>query len=226
MPQSDTTFSYIGSSGEMETYQDSYGAVTQDDIDSAERLERYILDTQTNIEQSFLKMGAALVVFEEERYYLARGMPSMRAWLNSPEFHISYRLAMDLMRIARELVPLFPDDTVPELPVSTMRELLPLVSEGRTAEEIVGVAEDIQGMTVRDARNHIREVRGIDEPEQPTIFRARVEMGEEYHRVWITRYGDDGDIYQLSREPLRIKPRDWQRWSTRFGGFINYEQAE
>lgn len=221
-----TNFSYIGSSGEVETYQDSYGEVTQDDIDSAERLERYILETQSNIEQSFLKIGAALVVFDEERYYLARGMPSLRAWLNSPEFHLSYRLAMDLMRIARELVPMFPDGTAPELPVSTMRELLPLMTEGRTAEEIAGVAEDIQGMTVRDARNHIREVRGIDEPEQPTIFRARVEQGEEFHRVWITRFGDDGDIYQLSREPLRIRPRDWSRWQTRFGGFITYEQTE
>lgn len=219
------TFSYIGSSGEMESYPNPY-ANAANNAEAAQRLEEYMIEVEKTLDQNFLKLGAALAFFEDNEYYLARGCPSMHVWLNGTELHVSYKLANDLMRVVRNLVPLLTDgnEDLPNLSVSSMRELLPLLADNISAEDMKNVAGEIEGMTVRDARRHVRELRGIEEPEQPTIFRARVETGEEYHRVWITRTGEDGDIYSVNNQPLTIKPKDWARWQDRFGVFISYAE--
>jgi hypothetical protein len=126
------------------------------------------------------------------------------------------------MRIVKDLIPVLGDRDI-TLPVSTMKEMLPLLADGRTTEEIQEVYDELQGLTTRDAKDRIRELRGIERPDQPTTFRARVQRGEAYHRVRITRYGEDGDIYELTeRSPLLIKPKDFARFTDRFGNFLEF----
>lgn len=220
MPESRETYGIIGSTGEIELYHDPYAGISIEDVQLADYVENIIITEQQNIETSFLKIGTALIQFEDLELWRAKGMPSFRAWLSGPEFMFSYEHGTRLMRVVRDLIPIIGEqEHVP--PVSKLIAMLPLVADGRTDDEIREVFDDIQALPVRAAKDHIREVRGIDRPEQPTTFRARVQNGETYNNITVTRYGEDGDIYELGR--LQIKPKDWPRWSARFGeGFIEY----
>lgn len=211
-------------SGELLIYPNTY-ANQEENHEAATRVQAFILEKQQELDNAFLSIGAALKLMRDEEYFLALGEPSFRSWLSGPDFHISYRLGMDLIRVVEELVPKFEEANLDALPVSKMRELLPLLGTEHE-DSIMDIVDEISSMTVRDARDHIQEVRGLtNENPPPIIFRARVEMGEAYHRVWITRLGgENADVYEVTPSPLRIKPEDWSRWQDRFGGFIEYEQ--
>lgn len=210
--------------GEVQTYPNTY-ANQEENHEAATRVQNFILEKQQELDNAFLSIGAALKIMRDEEYYLALGEPSFRSWLSGPDFHISYRLGVDLIRVVEELVPKFEEANLDALPVSKMRELLPLLGTEHE-DSIMDVVDEISSMTVRDARDHIQEVRGLtNENPPPIIFRARVETGEVHHRVWITRLGgENADIYEVTSAPLRIKVEDWSRWSQRFGDFIEYEQ--
>lgn len=220
-----STYAQMGADG-LEVYPDTYNGAEQD-YDAAVELKEYILNLQRDIDQSFLRLGMSLCVMDDNKYYLALGLPSFKAFLDSDEITLSYRLGNDLMRIVRELVPILQPEgteTLPSLSVSSMRELLPLIGTDKSPEEIVAIADEIENMTVRDAREHIKESRGLTSESPPVIFVARVQQGEAYHRVTITRTGgEDADVYQVTPQPLMIKPADWARWQQRFSGFIRYE---
>lgn len=214
---------YQGSDGNLEYYPQIYKP-TDDEVEAAQKLEQYIIEQQQNIQGSFLKMGAALLKFENDKLYLARGVPNFQSWV-SEHCDFSYAWAKSLIRIVRDLLPVLGE--VEEMPsVSTMRELLPMLSEGRSQAEIREAFEEVQGLTVRDAKHRLRELRGIEEPPIPTTFRARVQEREDFVLVTISRFGDDGDIYDLtSRGPLYIKKKDWPRWQDRFGVFIEFRET-
>lgn len=216
------TYSIIDTgTGELISFPDTYNG-QEENYESAVQIQTYIHELQTELDSSFLRLGAALKIMRDQQLYLALGVPSFRAWMNSPELHIGYRLGIDLIRIVEELLPRLGEN--PTLSVSAMRELLPLIGTEHQ-DTLAEVAETIGDMTVRDAREHIRELRGGEERTPLVYFRARVEMGETYHRVWITRVGGaDADIYEVTTQPLRIKPADWDRWQSRFSeGLIEYE---
>lgn len=212
---------YREADGSIVEYPDAY-KLSESEISDAERMEQYILAEQRQIKQSFLKIGAALNIFEDQKYYLGRGFPSFRAWLNSPDIEISYRLAHDLMRISNELVPKIGMDNIEKIPVSTLREMLPMLSDGTSDEDLLELVEDVDGLTTRDAKGMIRERRGVKEGIQPVLFHATVTKGSSYHRVTITRAGEDGDVYEVTSEPLRIKPKDFALWQQRFGTFMDF----
>lgn len=216
------TYSIIDpGSGEILTFDDTYNG-QEENYAAAQQVQEFIFGLQAGLDSSFLQLGAALKLMRDNEYYKALGVPSFRAWMNTPELHIGYRLGIDLIRIVEELLPRLGDS--PTLSVSAMRELLPLV--GTEHEDTLSdIADEIGNMTVRDAREHIRELRGGEDRTPAVIFRARVERGEAYHRVWITRVGGaDADVYEVTNTPLRIKPADWDRWQQRFGeNFIDYE---
>lgn len=213
---------YMGSDGSLEHYPQIY-KTDDESVETADLLEQYIIEQQETIKYSFLKIGAALIKIEDEQLYLAKGVPSFAAYLKGPQFEFSYEHGTRMMRIVRDLVPILGDEGLP--PISTLKELLPLVAEGKQPEEIKALAEEVSDMTTQDAKQHIRESRGIERAEMPTLFRARVQRGEVFHRVRVDRTGEDGDMYELTDEgPLKIKPKDWARWADRFGeGFIQYE---
>lgn len=209
--------------GELLVFPNTY-ANQEENLEAAGRIQTYILEKQQELDSAFLSIGAALKVMRDEEYFLALGHPTFRAWLSGPDFHISYRLGVDLIRVVEELIPKFEEANLDALPVSKMRELLPLLGTDQE-DSLMDIVDEISNMTVRDARDHIQEVRGLTRDNQPPIiFRARVERGESYHRVWITRLGgENADIYEVTSAPLRIKPADWDRWQSRFGDFIDYE---
>lgn len=223
MSEMRNTYSIIDSSGELVTYDDPYASVTEDKIEMANALEQYIVEQDKGIQYTFLKLGAALNKFEDEELYLARGFPTFRSWLMSAQFSFSYEHATRLQRIVREIVPILGTENLP--PISTLKEILPMLSEGASEDDIREAVEEVKDLTTKDARARLRELRGIEEKERPAIFTAKVQRGESYHRVSITRTGDDGIIYNVTPSgPLTIRPEDWGRWAERFSEeFITYE---
>jgi hypothetical protein len=214
------TYAIIGSSGELERYEDNYNVDSETAL-KAQHLEEYIIEQQSNIETSFLKIGAALVQFDSDQLWRARGMPSFRAWASGPELHFSYAHATRLMRIVRDLIPRLGE--IPTTSVSTLTEMLPMLSNGSTDEDIQQAYEDIQGLTTRDAKIHLQELRGITQAPRPVIFSARVRQTERWNYVDVTRQGDDDTYLVTKKGPLEIKPSDWDAWAERFGAFITYD---
>ena len=216
---------YMGSDGNLEHYPQIYQS-DDEKIAMAEGLEKYILEQQQSIEKSFLKIGAALIKFEEDELYLARGVPNMRTWLQGPEFSFSYEHATKLMRIVRDLLPMLGDR--PPLPVSKMAELLPMLPTS-TPEEVVSAYEEIEDLTVKDAKARLRELRGLEPHTMPVTFYARVQRGETNHHVWLSRTGEDGDHYNMTpRSPLIVKRKDFAAFVERALGnaFIEYEDSD
>lgn len=209
---------YQGADGSLEFYPDTY-QIPLADVAASEKMEQFIINEQRNIKMSFLRIGAALNIFDQKKLYLGRGLPSMRAWLESPEIEISYRLAHDLMRIAGELLPRI-GDRVENIPVSTLREVLPMLSDGSGDEAILEILDDVEGLSTRDAKKMIRERRGVETGKPPVIFHGEVQEGSTFHRIKITRAGDDGDIYEVGT--INIRPSDFKFWQDRFGSFIDY----
>lgn len=213
---------YLDSAGSIAIYPDAY-QLDAADVHDAQETYQNILREQASIKVSFLKIGAYLNAFEERRLYLGLGLPSMRAFLSSDQIEISYRLAHDLMRIAKELAPRIGADNIAKIPMSTLRELLPMLSDGSSDDDIMELVDDVQPLSTRDAKALIRERRGVDEGNPPVIFFANVSVGGVYNEVSITRAGEDGDIYEVGK--LRIKPEDFKHWQSRFSSFIDYKDA-
>jgi hypothetical protein len=220
---SDTTkgrknYTIVGSDGALETYQDLYQP-TQQEIEDAETLEKYILEQYQNVETSFLKLGGALIQFEERKLYLAKGMPTFQSWLQSPMFGFTPAHGLRLMRIVRDLLPLLADkETL--LPLSTLTAMLPMLNDGSTPEQISEVYDACEGLTVADAKKVISQARGLEDHDPPTVFSATIENKNGFVIVDVTCYTEEGDIYKVTQTPMKIKERDWPRFEQRFGAFL------
>ena len=210
----------MDSDGSIVTYKDDY-VVTEQEYNEAQELEQHIMAVRQDIDKDFLILGHLLDQFEKKRGYIAKGYPSFRAWVSSPEIDLSYRTAHDLLRIVREVLPILgPRESIPS--VSKLRELLPILADDNGAEKFLTTFEQTADATVRDTRDAVKEVRGqlrpIDQP-HPAVFRARVTRGEEFHRVAVTCITG---VDQYNVGELRIKPEHWSRFEDRFGTFVEF----
>lgn len=156
-------FSIIGSSGELETYRDPYGVVSQEDVQAAIDLEQKIINERHAIDVGYLRIALDLAQFNERKLYLARGYPSFRDWTDSPEIRIGYRLAHDLLRIVNEAIPILEKhDAMDALPsISNMRDLLPILADDNAEEKFIEAAYTVKDLTNREAKDAVRQIRGI-----------------------------------------------------------------
>lgn len=212
---------FIDSDGTAVHYPQVYRPTPEQVVQANEQLH-IVLENKKNAEISFLRMAQALDVVEKNQLYKAHGVPSFRAWVSSPNVDLSYRLASDLLRIVREVLPILPEGTnIPS--VSTLRELLPVLGDDQGKEKFVEALHEVEGLTVVDTRERIKELRGIarpiDEP-LPAVFKARVRMGEAFHRVEITC---TTGVDQYNVGVLTIRREHWPRFESRFGAFIEFE---
>ena len=212
-------YSVIGSDGELETYRDPYGDVSQQDVADAQALEEKIISQRKAIDVGYLTIALDLATFQERKLYLARGYPTFRAWADSPELGVGARLAHDLIRIVNEAIPILErHDALDALPpISNMRDLLPILADANAEEKFVEAAYQVKDLTNREAKDAVRQIRGIERPydeKQPAIFKAIVVRGESFNAITIT-CGDGSDYYKVGT--LFIKPEHWPRWASRFG---------
>jgi hypothetical protein len=182
---------------------------------------------------NFFRLAELLDTFEKSKGYLGCGFSSFKLWLSSEEVDISYRVAMDLLRIRRELVPALEASGVDaqaalmEVGVSKARAALPLLNEEGGEEQAVELLTDqAPFLTWSDTRQAVRELQGkatpIDQP-SPAIFKANVKRQGDSYRVEI--YGSDGVAYERLGV-LQINARWWPRWNERFGKFVQMEEKE
>ena len=212
-------YSIVGSDGELETYHDPYGEVTDLDVEAAINLETKIINQRKAIDVGYLTIALDLAKFQERKLYLARGYSTFRAWADSPEISIGWRLAHDLIRIVNEAIPILERnnalDALP--PISNMRDLLPILADDDAESKFVEAAYQVKELTNREAKDAVRQIRGIERPydePQPAIFKASVIRGESFHSVTI-HCSDGNDFYKAGT--LFIKPEHWPRWASRFG---------
>jgi hypothetical protein len=207
--------------GELVTYPDEFAGLTQDDHAAAEELQQEVLHYKGQVEANVLRMGMALINFRDAEAYKALGYGSFKLWCQSPEVDISVQQATYLTRIVEELLPrLIAAGVEPLTSVSKMRELLPMLSEGGDVAE---AAEAIRDLKVLDAKEVVREMRGLEETAlDPAVFKAEVtSTGGEWNYLDIVCYDDaKNDAYSMGQ--LRIKAKHMARWTERFGRFIEY----
>lgn len=214
---------FIDSNGTLVEYPDPYKNVSETDVQDLQGFEQFIIEQQDNIKGSFLRIGAALIEIDKRELYKAAGVSTMKQWMESTDFDFSYEHGTRLMRIVRDLVPIIGVEKLP--PISTLKEVLPMLTEGFDADEIREAVAEVTELNTKDAQRRLRELRGVVQKESPATFRARVVTGEVFNRVWVTCYSEGGDIYDVTPKahPLTIKPKDWKRWSDRFGDLVEYE---
>lgn len=218
----------IDGSGELVAYDDHFKDVTEEDVQRAELLEKDILRIAGTISTNYLSIARDLSEFKEKKYYRARGFESFRAWADSPNLKgIGYRTAHDLIRIYEHVLPILARndamETLPMIQSGKMRALLPILGDEGAEEKIIEAAYAIQDLTTKDSYAAIHEIRDKKDPfddVMPTVFKARVRYGETFHKVTITAI-DNEDIYDCG--VLSIKTKDWKRWESRFGRFIEVE---
>jgi hypothetical protein len=214
-----TKQSFIDSDGSLVRYEDPY-VVTEEQFIEAVALEEQIIAVRGDIDKHFLVLGRLLDTFDKRSGFLARGYPTFKAWVQSPEIDLSYRTAHDLLRIVREVLPLLgPREAIPS--VSKLRELLPLLADDDGQQKFLETFDSTQQATVRDTREAVREARGQSSVAAafPAIFKAEVTRGDVYHRVRITCL-TGVDQYRVG--DLLIKPEHWSRWEGRFGEFVEF----
>lgn len=216
--------SQIDGSGELLRYPDVYKNVTQEDVKDANAIEQNIRNLKQAVERGYLAIAYQLDEFERRHLYLARGYDSFRAWANSPEIDIGYRLAHDMLRIVREAAPVLGDEVLDDYGISKARALLPLLSDQNGEEKLQKAFDATAQLTVKDTHQYVKEVRGIAKPieeDEPAIFAATVQRGESYHKVTIRRTGSNP--YPCGT--ISIAVEDWPRWEERFGGFVSIKDS-
>lgn len=222
----------IDSDGTLVGYADPFKNIDNDTAELAEKAEAEITRTKGSIEVEFLKLAYLIDEFDQRELYLARGYETMRAWSESPEIEISWRVAQDLIRIRREVIPLLEQTygdnesahrTVVEAGISKVRAALPLLRDKDKTEDFIQVVEAAPMMPWNDVRNEVKERRGVARPLDqalPVLFRASVKLYDEHANIKV--FAVDGTTTeQLGM--LRIR-REWlPRFEERFGSLINFE---
>lgn len=224
----------IDGSGELIGYDDPFKNVTNDLAELAEQAEAEIIQTKDTIEVEFLRLAYLIDEFDSRRLFLARGYESMKAWTESPEIEISWRVAQDLIRIRREVIPLLKDTygdpdaahrAVVEAGISKVRAALPLLRDKGKTDDFIEVIEAAPNMPWNDVRNEVKERRGMARPLDeafPVLFRAEIKLYDEHANIRV--YAIDGtSTEQLGT--LRIR-REWlPRFEERFGSLIGFGSA-
>lgn len=193
------TFGQIGDSGELEKYPDTYASVTPEDVQAAMTTEGQIIEENQKVARSFIKMAYLLDMFESSKLYLARGFPNLTSWLGSPEINISYRVARDLLRIKRELIPTLGENLpngeldaialLSQVGISKARAVLPLMKKG-DPDAVLEMVQDASNQTFRDIKDTVKEVVTGKEIEvgkkQPVRFFARARRNDTFTTIKVT----------------------------------------
>lgn len=216
--------------GEIIYVPDAYRDVTTEDADRASQVENLIIDCKSQVTQGFQRLAAYLDIFEREKFYLARGFPSLRAWASSDSIDLSPRLVHDLIRIQRELLPVLgpgANDAIAAIGIAKTRELLPLLNEGMEEQALELVTNgDAAALTWTDLRQEIKRIRGVDVPfdqRRGPLFYARVRQGEVKTRISIR--GSDG-VGVEEFGVLQI-PNAWAtKFIERFNNLVEFESEQ
>lgn len=225
----------IDSDGELIAYDDPFKNVTNDLAEVAQKAEDEIRQTKDTIEVEFLRLSYLLDEFDERGLYLARGYETMKAWAESPEIELSWRVTQDLIRIRREVIPLLKESyygdadrahrAVVEAGVSKVRAALPLLRDKDKTEDFIEVIEAAPNLPWNDVRNEVKERRGLarplDEP-IPVLFRAEVKMYDEHANIRV--FAIDGTTTE-QLGTLRIRKEWLARFEERFGSLIGFDRA-
>lgn len=197
------TYSRINEgTGELETYNDFTKDVTPEQVEIAFQTERQILEMANSIHETSLNLGYALLLFRDAELYKARGYETFSLWVGSAEMaNVGVQTAKYLIRIVEEIVPVLEEQSVPpaEYPVSTLRAMLPLLTEENGENLVIEAAEAVKGLTCRDAAAIIKEMRGVDqkEDEEPSVVKAYVTMGDKVHEIETFVFRGDGSSHFL-----------------------------
>jgi hypothetical protein len=222
----------IDGDGSLVGYDDPFKNVSQDDAELAAQAEQQIIDTKSSIEVEFLRLAYLMDEFESRHLYLARGYETMRAWAESPEIEFSWRVAQDLIRIRREVIPLLQQryggsdnahQAVVDAGISKVRAVLPLLRDKDKVEDFMELIEAAPSMPWNDVRNEVKERRGMARPLDesfPVLFRGEIKLYDEHANIRI--FAIDGTTTdQLGT--LRIR-REWlPRFEERFGSLIGFD---
>ena len=217
------TFTQVGGDGELETYDDPFAKVTDEMIAKAEKLEAQILETNSKVTKNYLVMARDLSTFKANEFYRARGYDSFQAWGESPELaQVGWRTAYDLVRIADEVLPMMErNNLLDEIPsISNLYALLPILNDDDGEAKFLQALEKIKGLSVRDAKETIRVIRGLSSRvsggPQKTFFNFRVDKQTEEYKtgMLLSGLGNEGG-YEMGK--LRIAAKDWAAFEAMVG---------
>jgi len=223
------TYAIIGSDGSLERYPDPYANVTAEMLAEAEKAEAEIIKRRNRIEQSFMEMSFLLDDFDRNEYYRARGYASLWEWAEDSTIEIGRRVALDLLRVVREVIPVLTKDNdfetavkmLAEAKISKTRTLLPLLSDGME-DEFLDLMERAPDMTWKDVRREVKMLRkGDDGDKMPAVFKAKVRRGEKVTRYQVSVL----DGQKFSDCGVLMIPNEYApRWNERFTDtWIEYE---
>lgn len=221
------TQTIIGSDGTVEQYDNPFATVTDEQVAEAEKLQNQILDYERGATTNYLKMARDLMTFKNNKLYLAKGYENFQTWAESPELaSVGWRTAYNLVVIAEKVLPLLNAHNMLDQvsSISNLYSLLPVLNDDDGETKFIDAFQRTQGLSSRDARAVISEVRGLPEKigeRKPTLFRGKATRQGEYYRVTITA-DDRVDFYTCGE--LMIKDKDWARFEKQFGTKnISYE---
>lgn len=228
-------FSYVGSSGAMETYADPFANVTPAMVEAANDAQNSIIECKNTIEAAFMTMAFHLDSFDENKFYLALGYETMREWTEDTSVEVGWRVALDLLRIVREGVPVLmahvndlpEDDRFPEAvrllaeaKSSKVRACLPLLSDGLDLD-FIDLIEKAPMMPLKEVNKEVRRLRNNGEDEErPAVFVAVVKRGEKKssYKIRVINGLQGEDIGTL------VIPNEYtDRFHKRFGDFIEFD---
>lgn len=221
------TFSQINvGTGELERYPDATVGISEALADEAAEAEAIILGSIHATEVVYLRLGELMADFEERELYKARGYASFRQWADSADMNrLNYQTAQNLIRIHKGLKPIFErgDLNIEDYPMSALRALLPLLGD-YTDDDILQVARDVHGLTVKDTNAVVKEKRGIKQYPEPVVFKARVqrmdiENKHENYRFTVACIRADGSVYSMGPQQI-VNHRDYAALKKFYGRHI------
>lgn len=221
----------IGGDGALERYADPFKNVTQEDVQLAQAAEVQVLQAKADVELGFAKMAFLLDKIEEQKLYRALGYERFKDWVESPDIEISERVAQDLIRIRRQVVPMLGDGAegkIGDIGISKVRAMLPLLRDQGGEERFQELTDRLLDpaqpkLTWNDVRAEVKRLRGQEkaiDARYPAIFKARVTKGDPFYRVRIACM-DGVDTYDVTAHgPVLVKPEHWPRFEALFGEFV------
>jgi hypothetical protein len=218
------SYSIIGGDGSLETYNDPFANVTKEDAEQAEVVEGKIIQAKAVIELGFFALAEMITEFDTKKFYKARGFERFKDWVESPEIEISFRVAQDLMRIQREVVPMLAQhsneaniqELITQAGVSKVRALLPLLADPATHDDFKELIIDAPDVTWRDLRNEVKKRRGVESniaDAQLVMFLSEIKLEQgDFYTVQVS--GTDGNNIDILGT-LKIRKKWWPRWENR-----------
>lgn len=201
------TFSQINpGSGELEVYPDATAGITTTIADEAAEAEAFIIASIHATEVVYLKLGELMKDFRDRELYRARGYSTFRQWADSADMNrLNYQTANNLIRIVEGLKPIFErgDLNIEDYPMSTLRAMLPLVGDF-SDDDILQVARDAHGLTVKDTNALVKTKRGIKLYPEDVIFKAftTIKPDSDWIDAEIVCIRSDGAIYKVGRQSI------------------------